>query len=165
MLVKECMTKEVEIGNPAMTISEVARKMRDGDFGILPIGDNDRLVGMVTDRDIVVRAVAEGKDLQKMQAREVMSQKVLYCYEDQTIDEVVTNLGENQVRRLPVLSREKRLIGILSLCDLAQSKADPIKVEEALTRISMQKKDRDTAAQVIQAQAPTDAARRDSRPF
>ena len=136
MLVKECMTKQVEIGTPSMTLQEAAQKMRDGDFGILPIGENDRLVGMITDRDITIRGTAEGKDAQKVQVRELMSQDVLYCFEDQKLDEVTKNLGDNQVRRLPVLNRQKRLVGILSLGDLAQSNANPEKVEEALSRIS-----------------------------
>ena len=136
MLVKECMTKQVEIGKPSMSLQEAAQKMRDGDFGILPIGENDRLVGMITDRDIAIRGTAEGKDAQKVQVRELMSQDVLYCFEDQKLDEVTKNLGDNQVRRLPVLNRQKRLVGILSLGDLAQSSANPEKVEEALSRIS-----------------------------
>lgn len=78
MLVKECMTKQVEIGNPGMSIVEVARKMRDGDFGILPIGENDRLVGMITDRDIALRAVAESKDPKLTKVREIMSEGTLY---------------------------------------------------------------------------------------
>ena len=136
MLVKECMTKQVEIGKPSMSLQEAAQKMRDGDFGILPIGENDRLVGMITDRDITIRGTAEGKDAQKVQVRELMSQDVLYCFEDQKLDEVTKNLGDNQVRRLPVLNRQKRLVGILSLGDLAQSSANPEKVGEALSRIS-----------------------------
>lgn len=136
MLVKECMTKQVEIGNPSMSLQEAAQKMRAGDFGILPIGENDRLVGMITDRDITIRGTAEGKDSNKVQVRELMSKNVLYCYEDQTLDEVTKNLGDNQIRRLPVLNRQKRLVGILSLGDLAQSNANPEKVEDALTRIS-----------------------------
>lgn len=136
MLVKECMTKQVEIGKPSMSLQEAAQKMRDGDFGILPIGENDRLVGMITDRDITIRGTAEGKDAKKVQVRELMSKNVLYCFEDQTLDEVTQNLGDNQIRRLPVLNRQKRLVGILSLGDLAQSNANPERVEDALTRIS-----------------------------
>ena len=136
MLVKSCMTKNVEVVEPACSLREAAEKMRDGDFGMLPIAENDRLIGMLTDRDIVIRAVAEGKDPRQVQVRDIMSKSVLYCFEDQTLEEVAQNLGENQIRRLPVLSREKRLVGILSLGDLAQSKADPYQVEEALNHIS-----------------------------
>ncbi len=136
MLVKECMTKQVELGNPDMTLCEVAKKMRDGKFGMLPIAENDRLVGMVTDRDLVIRGIAESKDPSKTKVSDVMTKSVLYCFEDQTLDEVSENLGEQQIRRLPVLTREKRLVGILSLGDLAQSLEHPDNIEETLTRIS-----------------------------
>ncbi|MGZ5279837.1 MAG: CBS domain-containing protein [Pseudobdellovibrionaceae bacterium] len=136
MLAKECMTKTVELGNPHMSLLEAAQIMRDGDFGILPIGENDRLMGMITDRDIVIRAVAEGKDPKNIPVREIMSPKVLYCYEDQTLEEIASNLGDNQIRRLPVLNRQKRLVGILSLGDLALADADPEKLEDALSRIA-----------------------------
>ncbi|OFZ30048.1 MAG: inosine-5-monophosphate dehydrogenase [Bdellovibrionales bacterium RIFCSPHIGHO2_01_FULL_40_29] len=136
MLVKECMSQNVELGNPTMTLTEIAKRMRDRDFGMMPIAENDRLIGMVTDRDIAVRATAEGKNPNTTYARDVMSKDVLYCYEDQSTDEVSHNLGENQVRRLPVLNRQKRLVGILSLGDLAQSSANPIQIEKALSDIS-----------------------------
>jgi len=136
MLAKECMTKTVELGSPHMSLLEASQIMRDGDFGVLPIGENDRLMGMITDRDIVVRAVAEGKDPKNVPVREIMSPKVLYCYEDQTLEEIAQNLGDNQIRRLPVLNRQKRLVGILSLSDLALADADPEKIENALSRIA-----------------------------
>ena len=136
MRVKECMTTKVELGNPNMSLSEAAKKMRDGDFGVLPIGHNDRLVGMVTDRDIAIRAVAEGRDPNRVQVGEVMSEGVLYCYEDDDLDDVVRNLGTSKVRRLPVLNRQKRLVGIVSLGDVAQTDEDPLKVEAALCEIS-----------------------------
>lgn len=136
MLVRDCMTKAVEIGEPGMSLRHAAQKMRDGDFGVLPIGENDRLIGMITDRDIAVRAVAEGKDPLHTKVREVMSDRVLYCFEDQTTEEVARNMGENQIRRLPVLSRQKRLVGILSLGDLAASEKDPEHAKDALCDIS-----------------------------
>lgn len=130
------MTRNVEMVEPASSLREAAEKMREGDFGVLPVFEEDRLIGMITDRDIVVRAVAEGKDPRQVQVRDVMTKSVLYCFEDQSLEEVADNLGENQIRRVPVLSREKRLVGILSLGDLARSKAEPGKVEEALLNIS-----------------------------
>lgn len=136
MFVKECMTKKVELGTLTMSLSEAAQKMRDGDFGMLPIGEGDHLVGMITDRDIVVRAIAQGKDPKQVQVQEVMSKQVLYCYEDQTLEEIAKNLADNQIRRLPVLNRQKRLVGILSLGDIAQGKAVPDKIKEALQVIS-----------------------------
>ena len=142
MLVKEYMTQQVEIGRPDMTLQEAAQKMRDGDFGVLPIAEHDRIVGMITDRDITIRGTAEGKDPRSVQVREVMSGNILYCYEDQTLDDVAQNLGDNQFRRLPVLNRQKRLVGILSLGDLAQSDDRPEQVEQALSRISEHKVNR-----------------------
>lgn len=136
MLAKECMTKNVEIGAPNMTLAEAAMKMRDGDFGALPISESDRLVGMLTDRDIAIRAVANGKDPNKAFVGEVMSRKVLYCFDDQDVNEIVKNLGDNQIRRLPVLNRQKRLVGILSLGNLALSDAKPEDVDAALAKIS-----------------------------
>ena len=134
------MTKKVELGNPNMTLFEAAQKMRDGDYGILPIGENDRLIGIITDRDIAVRGVAEGYDPKKINVRDVMSERVLYCYEDQSLDEVAQNLGENRIRRLPVLNRQKRLVGILSLGDLAQANLNPKQLEETLIHVTQQSK-------------------------
>jgi CBS domain-containing protein len=149
MRVQDLMTLNVELGRPEMTLTEVARKMRDGDFGLLPIAEGDRLVGMITDRDIVIRAVAEPKDPESTRVRDVMSSGVLYCYEDQTLEEVARNLGDNQIRRLPVLNRDKRLVGILSLGDISKSDASAETVDQALGEIS----GRSRTAQEIQPQA------------
>lgn len=136
MLVKECMTKNVKVGSPNMTLSEAAIKMRDGDFGFLPIGENDKLVGMLTDRDIAVRGVAAGMDIKQNKIRDIMSKKVLYCFEDQSLDEVVESFMQNKVRRLPVLNRNKRLVGILSLGDLAHSDVQPDKIDKVLYEVT-----------------------------
>lgn len=135
MKIKDCMTMEVELARPDMTLKEVAQKMRDGDFGSLPVAEGDRLVGMITDRDIVTRALTSATGNPKdTTVREVMSENVYYCYEDQDVREVTENMGENQIRRLPVLNREKRLVGIVSLGDLALNKAE--KAGDALCEIS-----------------------------
>lgn len=136
MLVQDCMSKYVELGRPDMTIKEVACLMRDGDYGFLPIQENDRLIGTITDRDITIRAVAGGLSPDTTKVFEVMSKKVLYCFEDQTLEEVTRNLGDNQVRRLPVLNREKRLVGVLSLGDIAQTDFSPVQFEDAVSRIT-----------------------------
>lgn len=141
MLVKECMTEHVELGDPEMSVCDAAKKMRDGDFGVLPIKENDKLVGMLTDRDIVVRAIAVGLNPEETIVREIMTPNVLYCFDDQTLEEVSENLGRNQVQRLPVLNRQKRLVGILSLGDLAQSIEHPDNIEEALTQIKKPARD------------------------
>ncbi|HZS67231.1 MAG TPA: CBS domain-containing protein [Burkholderiales bacterium] len=123
MRVSECMTREVRVASPGQTIREVAGIMAEIDAGVLPVGDNDRLVGMITDRDIAIRAVAQGKG-PDTPVRDVMStEKVLYCYDDEDLAQVAQNMGEQQVRRLPVVNREKRLVGIVSLGDVVQKEA------------------------------------------
>lgn len=119
MLVKEIMTKKVDFIDPDSTIAEASKLMRDDDVGCLPVGENDRLIGMITDRDIIVRAVAKGTDLTTLTVREVMSKPIKYCYEDETIEDLAQNLAKNQVHRLPVLNHDKRLVGIVSLGDLS----------------------------------------------
>ena len=118
MRVSEAMTRDVRIASPDQSIREAARIMAEIDAGVLPVGENDRLVGMITDRDIAIRAVAEGKG-PDTSVREVMTQDVKYCFEDEDTDDVVRNMADQQVRRLPVVNRDKRLVGILSLGDLA----------------------------------------------
>jgi CBS domain-containing protein len=95
--------------------------MRDGDIGSTPVAEQERLVGMVTDRDIVVRVVAEGGDVRTKTARDAMSPGILYCFVDDTVEAVLENMGGQQIRRLPVVDRDKRLVGVVSLGDLALS--------------------------------------------
>ena len=118
MKVSEAMTRDVRITSPDQSIREAARIMAEIDAGVLPVGENDRLVGMITDRDIAIRTVAEGKG-PDTSVREVMTQDVKYCFDDEDTDDVVRNMADQQVRRLPVVNRDKRLVGILSLGDLA----------------------------------------------
>ena len=118
MRVKDVMTTNVRLASPAQTIAEAARMMAECDAGVLPVGEDDRLVGMITDRDIAIRAVAQDLPPDTL-VREVMSKEVLYCFEDEALEHVADNMGEQRVRRLPVLNREKRLVGILSFGDLA----------------------------------------------
>ena len=118
MRVGECMTREVRMTSPDATIREAAKMMASIDAGVLPVADKDRLVGMITDRDIAVRGIAEGKG-PDAKIREVMSKEVKYCFDDEDIEHVLDNMGDLQVRRLPVLNRDKRLVGIVSLGDLA----------------------------------------------
>jgi CBS domain-containing protein len=120
------MTRDVKLVSPTQTIREAARMMAELDAGVLPVQQDDRLVGMITDRDIAVRAVAEGKSPDTL-VRDVMSNEVLYCFDDQEIEDVARNMGEVKVRRLPVLNRDKRLVGIISIGDLA------LKEEQTMT--------------------------------
>jgi CBS domain-containing protein len=112
------MSRDVRLASPDQTIRDVAKIMDDIDAGSVPVSENDRLVGMVTDRDIAVRAVAAGKG-PDTPVREVMSREVKYCYDDEDLDHVAKNMGDIRVRRLPVVNRDKRLVGIVSLGDLA----------------------------------------------
>ena len=118
MQVSEAMTSEVKIADPNQTIRDAARLMAQIDAGVLPVGENDRLVGMITDRDIAIRAIAAGKGPQTP-IRDIMSKEVMYCFEDDDLDDIVQNMADIKVRRLPVLDREKRMVGILSLGDIA----------------------------------------------
>ena len=119
MRVNEIMSRKAEWVSPTETIRSVAKKMRDGNIGSMPVGENDRLIGMITDRDIACRAVADGLDPEKTEARKVMSKTITYCFDDQEVGDAAHLMEQKQVRRLAVLNRKKRLVGILSLDDLA----------------------------------------------
>ena len=121
MIVGQVMTTRVSWVGPDFTVPEIARRMRSEDIGSLPVAYNDRLIGMVTDRDIVLRAVADGGDIERVTAKQVMSAEVLYCFEDESVAAVLKNMGDNQIRRLPVLDRDKRLVGVVSLGDLSRA--------------------------------------------
>jgi CBS domain-containing protein len=118
MKINTLMTRDVRIAAPDWSIRDAAAAMADIDSGFLPVGDKDRLVGTITDRDIAIRAVAEGKG-PDTQVREVMSSKVKYCFDDEEISEVARNMADLQIRRLPVVNRDKRLVGVVALGDLA----------------------------------------------
>lgn len=118
MKVSECMTREVRIVDPAETLEDAARTMADIDAGFLPVGENDKLVGIITDRDIAIRAVGTGQPADA-QIRDVMSREVKYCYDDDDVDDILNNMAVQQVRRLPVVDRDKRLVGVVSISDLA----------------------------------------------
>lgn len=133
--IRDVMTHNVKILSPDATLKDAARQMRDGDFGLMPIGENDRLVGTLTDRDIVVRAIAEGFD-PGTKVRDVMSTGVLWAYENDSVETACQIMKDNQIRRLPIISREKRLVGILALGDLAVDGADIKAAGEALSDIS-----------------------------
>lgn len=123
MQVSECMTREVEVVSPEDTIRDAAQMMMQIDAGILPVGRDDRLVGMITDRDIAVRAVAQGRSADA-KVGDVMSPEVRYCYDDADTSEVLDNMGQLQLRRMPVIDREKRLVSIASIGDLAKTEEE-----------------------------------------
>jgi CBS domain-containing protein len=136
MRVNEVMTQGAECTRPDASLEEAARRMKTLDVGALPVCDNDRLIGMVTDRDITVRATAEACDPCCTTVREVMTPDVVYCFDDELVNDAVRVMEDHQIRRLPVLSRNKRLVGILSLGDIAVKTGDDRMSGEALEQVS-----------------------------
>ena len=134
MKVRDAMTTEVQLCTPDDTLRDAAEAMAALDCGLLPVTDNERLVGMISDRDIAIRGVAMGRGPDS-RIGDVMTADVKYCFEDQNIEEVTANMGDIQVRRLPVLSRDKRLVGIIALGDIARARAGD-GTAEALSQIS-----------------------------
>jgi CBS domain-containing protein len=134
MLICDVMTPDVEIIHPRQTIRDAAHLMSQLDIGALPVADGDRLVGMITDRDIAVRAVGEGRS-PDTEVRDIMSKEVMYCFDDEELDQVAHNMRDIKLRRLPVVDRRKRLVGIVSLGDMALADG-PANVGEALCGIS-----------------------------
>ena len=134
MKVSEAMTRDVRVASPDETVRQAAKTMATLDAGVLPVGENDHLIGMITDRDIAIRGIAQGKG-PKAKVRDVMTEDVKYCFDDQDVEEVTRNMADIQVRRLPVLNRDKRLVGILSLGDIAIS-PDSKEAGDALRGIS-----------------------------
>lgn len=133
MQVRDVMTRDVKLTDPDDTLRHAAQMMKEGDCGILPVADGDRLAGMITDRDIAIRGIAAGKGSDG-KVREAMTREVKYCFEDEDIAQVCRNMGEIQVRRLPVVNRDKRLVGIVSLADLAREQPDSGKALHEIAR-------------------------------
>jgi CBS domain-containing protein len=134
MQVNEVMSRDVNVANPRQPIRDAARMMAEIDAGVIPVGENDRLVGVITDRDIAIRAVAEGKT-PDTPIREIMTAEVKYCFEDDDVSDVARNMAEIKLRRLPVVDGRKRLVGIISLGDIALAQG-PDTAGEALCGIS-----------------------------
>ena len=132
---KDLMSRDVKVISPDMSIKEAAIKMRDGDFGMMPVGEDDRMIGTLSDRDIVIRAVADGLNADT-KVRDVMSDGVAWAYEDDSVENAAMIMSEWQVRRLPVVDRDKRLVGIVALGDFAVESSDIQPVAEALSEIS-----------------------------
>ena len=122
MKLKGIMTRDVEVIHPDDSLQTAAQKMQDRDIGFLPVCDGDRLVGVVSDRDIIVRVIAEGMDPKAMIGRDLVTAPVIYCFEDQDVDEAARIMQDNQIRRLVILNRDKRLVGVVSLGDLARNR-------------------------------------------
>ena len=137
MKVRDVMTSEAKLTNPDDTLQHAAQIMKECDCGILPVREGDRLIGMITDRDITVRAVAKGLG-PAAQVRSAMTSEVKYCFDDEDVTAVCENMSDIQVRRLPVLDRNKRLVGIVSLGDLALNKPGTAEALQGIARRSDQ---------------------------
>jgi len=136
MRVSEVMTSGVQCISPDATLQEAAAKMKSLDIGPLPVCENDRLVGMITDRDITIRATAEGETPKNIRVRDVMTPEVIYCFEDALVEDAAILMQQKQVRRLLVLNQNKRLVGIVSLGDLAVQTGDEEMAGSTLEAVS-----------------------------
>ena len=137
MRIEHAMTRGVECVRPGDSIGHAARRMGELDVGALPVcGENDKLVGMITDRDITIRATAGSRDPESTPVRDIMTPQIVCCFEDQDVTEAIHLMEEKQVRRLVVLNNENRLVGILSLGDVAVRLHDDRLSGEALERVS-----------------------------
>lgn len=134
-LLKDVMSRNVTVIGPDATLQEAAERMRDEGFGMVPVGENDRMIGTLSDRDIAVRAVAEGKACDTA-VRDVMTEGVTWAYENDTVEQGARLMSEHQVRRLPIVDRDKRLVGIVSLGDFAVDGDDIGPAADALVDIS-----------------------------
>lgn len=135
MKVKDAMHKGVEWVEPTTPVSKVAAMMKKHDIGAIPVGENDRLIGMVTDRDIVCRGAANSKDFGALTARDVMSKGIIWCKASEDLDDAVRVMEQKKVRRLPVLNEDKRMVGMLSLGDISHSGARGL-TSEVMTAVS-----------------------------
>ncbi|MBI4524381.1 MAG: CBS domain-containing protein, partial [Deltaproteobacteria bacterium] len=136
MQIRDIMTRDVQVVDPDASLRDAAELMEKLDIGLLPVCDGERLVGMLTDRDMTVRATAKGLHPEKTCARDVMTPEAIWCYEDQDVEEAAALMEQRQIRRLPILNRDKRLVGFLSLGDLAVRSQDRELAGEAIKRVS-----------------------------
>jgi CBS domain-containing protein len=132
---RDVMSRDVQVISPDETLKDAAQHMRKGNFGMMPVGENDRMVGAISDRDIAIRAVADGKGPDTT-VREVMSDGIVWAYEDDSVDDAVKLMSEHQIRRLPIVNTDKRLVGIVALGDFAVVSSDIAAAGEALAEIS-----------------------------
>jgi CBS domain-containing protein len=139
MRISEIMSRGVLCTHPSASLQEAAVRMRSFQIGLLPVFDRERLVGMITDRDIAVRGVAEGLDPSTTRVRDVMTTEVISCYDDQLVVEATFLMQENQIRRLVVLNRDEQLVGVVSLGDLAVATGDEQLAESTLEELAERK--------------------------
>jgi CBS domain-containing protein len=132
---KDLMSTNVKVISPDMSIGDAAKQMEEGDFGMMPVAENDRMIGTISDRDIAIRGIGEGLGADA-KVRDVMSEGIAWAYEDDTVEKAATIMSEYQVRRLPVVNRDKRLVGIVALGDFAVESSEMRPTAKALTEIS-----------------------------
>jgi CBS domain-containing protein len=132
---KDLMSSDVKVISPDMSIGQAAKQMAEGDFGMMPVAENDRMIGTISDRDIAIRGIGEGLGADA-KVRDVMSEGVAWAYEDDSVEKAATIMSEYQVRRLPVVNRDKRLVGIVALGDFAVESSEMRPTAKALTEIS-----------------------------
>ena len=132
---KDLMSRDVQVIGPDETIRAAALQMLNGNFGMLPVGENDRMIGTISDRDIAIRAVADGKGADT-KVREIMSEGIVWAYEDDSVGDAAKLMSEHQIRRLPIVNADKRLVGIVALGDVAVESSDNAVAGEALSEIS-----------------------------
>jgi CBS domain-containing protein len=135
MKIRDILTREPEVIHPDAMICEAAQRMQEHDIGMLPVSDGEQLVGTVTDRDLVVRALAKGYDALNTQVKDVMTRNVRYCFEDDEVFTAAQIMEDRQIRRLPVVNSARRLVGIVSVGDLAVRTHDERLVEEVMERV------------------------------
>jgi len=136
MNAKDIMSRNVECATPDAGVIDVAKRMKALDVGFLAVCEKDRIMGAVTDRDIVLRVVAEGKDLRQCKVQEIMTAEAFWCFEDQTVEEIAEFMAKKEIRRVRILNRDKRLVGVISLGDLAKAKGEQKKVGETMRDIA-----------------------------
>jgi CBS domain-containing protein len=136
MKISQILTKNPEVISPDARICEAARLMREHDIGMLPVCDGERLVGSITDRDLAIRAVADGCDALSTKVRDIMTPEVFWCFDDAELEEVARLMEEKKIRRLPIINHKKRLVGIVSLGDLAVRSKNASLTEEVLECVS-----------------------------
>ena len=126
MKLREIMSDHVEVIHPDDSLQTAAEKMRDRDIGFLPVCDGDRLIGVLTDRDLITRGLADGLESKALLGRDLVTSPAIYCFDDQSIEEAAKLMHDNQIRRLVVLSRDKQMVGVVSLGDLAMTASDKL---------------------------------------
>jgi CBS domain-containing protein len=136
MKIREIMTSNVECIAPSLPIAKAAEKMRDMDIGFLPVCENDKIVGTVTDRDITIRSVAQGRDPRLAPVSEVMTQTVFHCYDDEDVEAIARSMQDSEIRRMLILDRSENLVGVVSLGDIAKASGEQTIAGETLGQIA-----------------------------